>query len=156
MSPIELAEQIIDEVARAVRSGEWLAARPLAVVVTASILVSLEQSGYERGLASAARLSEVGQQLMAEAGDYDSSWSVPQFLRNEPAVQQFRAALADWEDLRRPQNVELRTCEECGREFSAEELAETEMWGHPCDYPKKGGSRCESHLIDLRPPQNVV
>lgn len=60
MTPIELAEQLIDDVARAVRSGEWSSRRPLVVTGVASVLVSLEQSGYERGLAEQREGPDIG------------------------------------------------------------------------------------------------
>ena len=49
MTALELAEKLVDDIARGVRSGEWVQIRPLAVTALASVFQTLEQAGYERG-----------------------------------------------------------------------------------------------------------
>jgi len=46
---IELAERMIDDIARGVRSGEWSAIKPLAVSSLASAFEAMVNAAYEKG-----------------------------------------------------------------------------------------------------------
>jgi hypothetical protein len=52
-----------------------------------------------RRLAAAEWLAASVIDLLHEAAGYDASWSVPQFLADEPAVIALRRALAEWQAL---------------------------------------------------------
>jgi hypothetical protein len=58
---------------------------------------ALEAGKLQRRLAAAEWLAASVIDLLHEAAGYDASWSVPQFLADEPAVVALKRALAEWQ-----------------------------------------------------------
>ena len=80
MTNIELAERIIDDVARAVQSGEWTGIRPLAVFSLASAFEVVAQAAYENGYCKGCLDEDVSLKMSA---DYENWYERTERNRND-------------------------------------------------------------------------